>query len=154
MDWTNAKRYLMIIVIASFALVLISFFVPASRPELTGPALNIAEADVSFGHPILSFNGFVSKKGENYIYVRVGDRQEIPAGALRNVLVARETKIQKITPGETDKTGYVVSSKINNISFNQVPLGARVIVTSKNSTDISKEAVFEAESIAIIEGEF
>lgn len=147
-------KYSLIVLGAIIVLALLSFFVPIDRSSITRPDLNVVEADISASYPLSSFSGFVTKKGENYIYVRASDGQEIPAGTLRNVLVTRETIIQKITPGETDNTGYVVGSKINNISFNQVPLGAKVVITSQNSADISKEPVFAAESISIIEGEF
>ena len=147
-------KYLLIILGAAVILTILSLFVPIERSGTANPDLNVVEADISANYPLISFSGFVTKKGENYIYVRVGDGQDVPAGSLRNVLVERETKIQKTFPAETDKTGYVIGSKTNNISFNQIPLGTRVIVVSKDSTDILKEAVFTAESITVIEGEF
>jgi len=150
----NSIKYTLIILGAVILLILLALFVPADQSGMTGPNSNIIEVDISANYPLISFSGFVTKKGENHIYVRAGDGQGVPAGSLRNVLVARETLIQKIIPGETDKTGYVIGSKTNNMSFNEVGLGSRVVIVSKNSTDVSKEIVFTAESITVIEGEF
>ena len=147
-------KYLLIILGAAVILTILSLFVPIERSGTANPDLNVVEADISANYPPISFSGFVTKKGENYIYVRAGERQEMPAGSLRNVLVTRETLIQKTSPGETDKTGYVIGSKISDFSFNEVRLGSRVVIVSKNSADILKEAVFTAESITVIEGEF
>ena len=138
-----------ILIVAAFLLS----FVPGvgQIPVDPAPAISSGNTDSTVSDiPQTSFDGFVLKKSENSLYVGANPGQLIQEGLVRNVLITPQTRFRKSFI-QTDENDSFESERSVNASISDVVEGSRVVVSAKNSVDVSIETVFEAESIVIIE---
>jgi len=102
-----------------------------------------------------SLYGTITGIGPNReIVMKAEERQVVPAGSLRTVIVPSDAVIQKLEPADTNNQNKAASFNFTMIQFSDLAVGQKVSVQSDLETDITKQNNFSANLVTIMIGDF